>query len=40
MSVNAVFGFRDSGTLPTRLSVTYRGQTAVFDVVTATEDPR
>jgi hypothetical protein len=40
MSVNAVFGFRDSGTLPTQLHVTYRGETAVFNVITATDDPR
>jgi hypothetical protein len=39
MSANAVFGFRDSGTLPTRLRVIYRGRTAVFDVIPATEDP-
>jgi hypothetical protein len=36
---NAVFGFRDAATLPTRLRVTYRGETDVFDVVPATEDP-
>jgi len=39
VSANAVFGFRDSAILPTRLRVTYRGETAVFDVVPATEDP-
>lgn len=39
VSANAVFGFRDSGTLPTRLRVTYRGETAVFVVAPATEAP-
>ena len=39
MSANAVFGFRDLGTLPTRLRVTYRGRTAVFGVIPATEEP-
>jgi hypothetical protein len=38
MSANAVFGFQDSGTLPTGLRVTYRGETAVFNVILATED--
>jgi hypothetical protein len=39
VSANAVFGFRDSGILPTRLRVTYRGETADFDVIPPTEDP-
>ncbi len=40
MSVNAVFGFLDAGTIPTQLRVSYRRQTADFDVIPATEDPR